>query len=463
VTGLYTNGTSKKLAFIARSAYRNAGIYTNVYSAKPTIRGLCDTTNNVSNVAFGQLAFYTVPPTFASKDGGAPSYAGVEVGRMLTNGWRLTGRLVQGLDATAYTYGSTHTVDFNGTYAQQLSVSGTTTLATTNNLAGFYERHVVFITAAAESTFTYPTNWLWDGEALTAMTNGAKVRLELESIGASEGSIIAKANQLVVPAVTFSWDEHASNFLYYAGIGFTNATATNVNNLALAAKAHGWWTNCDGIYPMVSVNDITNTTFNLRTNNGATPVWQITWDGATLSTTGMVFATGTSHGDVAFNASSSASIGNFGTNSAHLFTYVEDIVGASNQWTMAFGAATYYCDLKTTSGTTYGTGGLLDNGTGTTPSIVPADRRGSLLVTKTAVTAETIYAGGSSSTSNPSAATPGRPNSTLAIGAGNSVGAGPMKGTLAGASFGGAIVAAQAALMVADWNNFNQAEGRGVP
>lgn len=448
----YTNGTSKRLGFVARNYYG---------SAVPTIVGICESTNTITRPnssvrGLGQLVFYTVPPYYTNYTGGAKAYDGIEVGRMLTNGWKLAGRLVQSLGDTAYTYGGTVTIDFNGGYAQQLSVSGATTLQTTNSLAGQYERHLIVITAAADSTIACPTNWIWNGSALTNITNGGACRLELESIGASEANIIARADQLTVPPVLFEWDADASNFLALASIGFTNATATNVNDLVIAAKSHGWWTNCDGIYPMVG-DDLTNTVYNLRTNS-----WHITWNSAAMSSTGVVLALPANHGDVAFNASSSASIGNFGTNSVHLFAYVENMIGSSNQYPIAFASATYYCDLWWTSSVGFRTYGLNETG-GTTPANNPGDRRGPVLVSKVSASSESLYAGGTTNTVNPGSPTLGRPNSTLAIGAGNASGGAPMNGTLAGASFGGAIPSDMATLMFADWENFNTAMGRQVP
>jgi hypothetical protein len=75
--------------------------------------GICEHTSLFSNtypeshyagnngIAYGQLALYSVPPGYSTANNGpAPTFPGLEAGRMMTNGWNLRGKLVQEQRAT---------------------------------------------------------------------------------------------------------------------------------------------------------------------------------------------------------------------------------------------------------------------------------------------------------------------------------------------------------------------------
>jgi len=130
-------------------------------------------------------------------------------------------------------------------------------------------------------------------------------------------------------------DSDVTNFVARAGL--TNTTdITAVSNLVVAAKAHGWWTNCDVIYPFVGGSS-NSTAQNLKGTNYA-----ITWAGTVWFTNGVTGDGTTGYGSTGFNPSvTNNTIYQIASN--HLFCYVGTTNaapgGSEDGWIGAYDAA----------------------------------------------------------------------------------------------------------------------------
>jgi hypothetical protein len=121
-------------------------------------------------------------------------------------------------------------------------------------------------------------------------------------------------NGRIVGLAPYVWDSDASAFLTASGYTITNGTVQNaINDLTKAAKANGWWTLCDAIYPMIG-SSLTGTKYNLK--NPATYTLAENGTGLTYDANG-AWSSGASGllGPVA----STLSIG--AQNNIHLFVY----------------------------------------------------------------------------------------------------------------------------------------------
>jgi hypothetical protein len=92
--------------------------------------------------------------------------------------------------ASALTYASTTSIDFNGDHWKTLTLTGNVVFETVNKLAG---RGVdVKITAAAERTLAFPAEWDWLGVAApAAIPAGSTWLLKLRAYGATEADVVA--------------------------------------------------------------------------------------------------------------------------------------------------------------------------------------------------------------------------------------------------------------------------------
>jgi hypothetical protein len=272
-------------------------------------------------------------------------------------------------------------------------------------------------------------------------------------------------------APPYGWEWEAIDFLTRVGIATNDAAgvATNINNLVINAKNHGWWNVCEAIYPMVGGN-ITNYCEDLRANPG----WPITWHNATWSSNGVVFNGTSAYGDTLFNPSSSTPISSIGTNSTHLFAYVYSGTYANGATFIGCqeGSFLYYNlslypdpNYATTNIFTYGLFGLANY----SPTInTGGDIRGPMMISKNSAVKEIAYCRALTNTTPQQTVVmiyQGLPNCTITVGARNTTTtvASFFNGTIAGATFGASVPHAAAVNMIADWNTFQQKLGRKVP
>jgi hypothetical protein len=86
-----------------------------------------------------------------------------------------------------------------------------------------------------------------------------------------------------------------------------------IDDLVIAAKAHGWWAKCVAIYPVVG-GTLTTCSYNLKTPGS----FQITWTNSpTVSASGVTFNGSSSYGTTHCNASSDITF-----NDSHISFYV---------------------------------------------------------------------------------------------------------------------------------------------
>ena len=106
------------------------------------------------------------------------------------------------------------------------------------------------------------------------------------------------------------------NFIQRAGIT-DSGQQTAVANLVAAAKSHGWWTNCDAIYPFVGG------TSNSCAQNLLSSSYTITFSGNVRFTDGIVGDGATGYGDTGFNPATGASV--YRSTNCHLFCYIGSV------------------------------------------------------------------------------------------------------------------------------------------
>lgn len=273
----------------------------------------------------------------------------------------------------------------------------------------------------------------------------------------------------------YVWDADATNFLNYIGDGTLTGDATQiaVNNLAVAAKAHGWWTNCvGGIFPMVGSSsnqmgaNLYNTNYPMAFGGTGS-----TFDANGFTGNGSGYGIGTNLVTLGHISGS--------TNSLHLFVYsgTNDTTASSSVW---------YWDAEN-GGNAFTLFSLANNqsvkgyigfGGGdvslATPTTV-TDYRGPTILS------EFTTSGGSASVPTNQAwiacgaivgtpATPlaywGTANVNLAMLAKDTIASGYgsiVAGNIRGASVGTYIPQTMWSVMRADWDTFEAALGRKVP
>jgi hypothetical protein len=106
------------------------------------------------------------------------------------------------------------------------------------------------------------------------------------------------------------------SFIQRAGITDSGQKAA-VAALVSAAKLHGWWTNCDAIYPFVGG------TANSCAQNLLSSSYPITFGGNVWYTNGIVGDGLTGYGDTGFNPASGAST--YQPTNCHLFCYIGSV------------------------------------------------------------------------------------------------------------------------------------------
>ena len=374
----------------------------------------------------------------------------------------VTSGVVSGISkATPLTYqnaNATAALDMAGEAFQLYSVSAAaTTLSLKNqNDMTYNERQFLFRTLGLDWSPTFP-DWVWTEPCPEQLTNGQMLLLTVKSFGNSPGHAIA--TPLVLADKGYVIDPDATN--YCAFVGITNKTyQVAINQLMVDAKAHGWWTNCDLIYPMLG-----ETLDAARWNLKATNAYPITWNGATMTTTGVLFNGSSDYGNTGFKLTNS--VLNIYTNNLHLFAYVEQIgTNANVQAAMGIEVGGSYTRLACDANPTNWTAAFNTTDVGDCPQVdAMSEPRGPVLgnITPSDGKVRLTFAGRTGTgTENVNRWTD---NQVIVVGA-ESFGGGAaryLKGVLAGATVGAGIPTNNVAQFIADWDAFNAIVGRKVP
>lgn len=197
-------GHSKNVSFVARSWNGGPALTTSI----PGIMGWAAGTNYTAAidggllaVGGGELRFYSQTPNWLqNRFDTPPDDPGLEMGRMLTNGWNLRGKLIQERK-TATLASTTYALDFNSAVCLDLSLTRGVTFTSTNWVGGatnFEQRTVLLHSGTTNRAVTFPSAWKWAREtgAGTAPTNLPALTgmlLTLRSVGLGESNIIAHA------------------------------------------------------------------------------------------------------------------------------------------------------------------------------------------------------------------------------------------------------------------------------
>ena len=262
------------------------------FSAPAGVRSEAMDTNGNS-----ALMFYN--PTGGSNVPWGQSPGRLQLG-VLPDGALLTGKFLRAL-ITPVVYG-TYAIDFSQSQFAELTLTTNLTLYVTNLLATNYtlEKDIYLRPETNSWALTFPSDWLWEGDSMNnvAPTNllaQTALHLHLTANCGSQTNIYARASFAPYFPLT---DTNMLQFTTAAGI--SNPTIMiALNRFALAAKAHGYWTNLIAIYPMVG--GASNTcSWNLKNTN----TYRIAWSGAmTFDATGITGDGTTAYGSTGIDPS----------------------------------------------------------------------------------------------------------------------------------------------------------------
>ncbi len=458
----YPVGHSKRLGFAARSGSAEA---------MPGIIGTTGTTTSDSSLGpdytlLGELRFYSlIPQWFSGSFAGKP---GVWVGSMKTNGWDLRGKLIQEQKVTA---SSSYQIDFNSAAAQVVDASAASVSLTTANLptgaTNFQKVELLLRSGPFTVTPTFPS-WKWGNEAGSATAPSSiaaqKILLiNLEALGNTDASVLATYS---IHSWPFSYDTDADAFFTRASIS-DDTQKLAVNQLVLSAKAHGWWSLCDAIYPFVGGNSTAHSK-NLKANT-----FNITWHGTvTHNANGVTGDGSTGYGDTGYIPSTAG--GAMTANSAHLFAYCGTTTPADIGRPIAIlGGNGKRMGLYKTSPYWYGEGLNVSASAALLIDVVAgfsSDWRGPVLVTRTGSAVQAIYFQSASMTDT-SASSPALPTSGGGSDSGGIYILGkddgglyqPFNGNLRAATIGAGIDTTTWSAMRTDWDTFENTLSRKVP
>lgn len=457
----YPIGHSKRLGFAARAGSAEA---------MPGIIGITGGTTADASLGpdytlLGELRFYSLIPQWTS--GSFASKPGVWVGSMKTNGWDLRGKLIQEQKVTT---SASYQIDFNSAAGQVVDASAASVTFTTANLptgATNYQKVELMIRSGPYTvTPTFPA-WKWGNEAGSAaapasLASQKLLAIHLRALGNTDASVLASYSIHPWP---FAYDTDADAFFTRASIS-DDTQKLALNQLVLAAKAHGWWTLCDVIYPFVGGNATAHSK-NLRANT-----FNIAWHGTvTHNANGVTGDGSTGYGDTGYVPSTAGGV--MTANSAHLLAYCGTTVPADAGRAIGIlGANGNRLGLYKTSPYWYGEGVNVSASGALLIDVVAgfsSDWRGPVLASRTGSAAQAIYFQTSSMADT--TGSPGLPNSAGGADSGGLYVLGKddgglyqaFNGNLRGASIGAGIDSSTAALMRADWDNFENVLGRKVP
>jgi hypothetical protein len=232
-----------------------------------------------------------------------------------------------------------------------------------------------------------------------------------------------------------------------------------VQILVVAAKAHGWWTLCDAIYPFVGgahtphSKNLRANTFNI-TDSG---VWI---SGITHNANGITGDGTTGFGDTTFTPSTAAGV--YLQDSAHISLYLGSTpVPAASRLMMTFGSNGVGIGIFST-GTSLDSN-RVNNSMNVATGIFTGDQRGPFFVTRTAATATTTRSRVTISVADTSAST-GVPNSSIYLLARNDSGVDQWStANLRFATIGAGLSAQNMTDMIADLDAYQTTLSRKVP
>jgi hypothetical protein len=451
-------GHSKRLQFRCHSADGNFGM--------AAIMGFSGGDNTVIpgyNMVRSRLRFYSVSPLWVGGAAGFTNTPGIWVGEMGTNGWNLRGNLIQ--ESTVSAAPSTYAVDFTKAFAQVVDVSGSAVTFTTASLpqgtTNFQHARLLIRSGPYAPTLTFP-GWRWGNEAgsATAPASLAAEKLldiSLRALGPDDTNVLAS---YTIHPWPFNYDTDAQSFFTRAGITDTTQKLA-VNQLVLDAKAHGWWANCDAIYPFVGGSASTHS-YNLKSSS-----YQITWSGGlTHDATGVTGNGTTGYGNTGFNFKTSGST--YALNSAHLFVYGGTTAPTDGgcfiggyRWTGTSSRAFF-----TRTGATLVMSGINQNDGASATVSTGTDFRGPMVATRTSSTVQNLGVRGSAWGTGTTTATVEPPDTSCAILARLDQGGTAdqfSNANLRGASLGGGMTQSQWNTFRADWDNFENTLSRKAP
>jgi hypothetical protein len=254
------------------------------------------------------------------------------------------------------------------------------------------------------------------------------------------------------------WDADATNFLARAGIPLdaSNTIPTAINFLARSAKAHGWWTNCDAIYPFVGGTSASHS-LNLKCTN-----YSVLWKGSmTHDASGVIGDGSTGYGDTQLRP--------FGANwafqrdSAHLFVYSGTYALPEYSSLLGCSAVDYssWATLWSVAGVV---GGALNEPSQTGLGMYSGDLRGPMVVSRTGPAMEFLALGkvvcrGVSKTR----AIPQANVGVLAVIHDDGSVAHYCSANVRGATIGHGLTEEQWGVFRQDWDEFEEMLGRKVP
>jgi len=229
-----------------------------------------------------------------------------------------------------------------------------------------------------------------------------------------------------------------------------------MGTLVLNAKARGWWTNCDAIYPFVGATAAAHA-LNLKSTN-----YSILWHGAITHDANGITGDGlTGYGDTRFNPRTVN--GRFRQDSAHLFVYIGTQVLPDYGLLLGCSTADY-----SSSSILWSVGGFVGGGLNEVLhagiGIYTADLRGPMLVSRTGANEEFLAVGHSLHGGTTTAVS--MPNANLGILAvihDTGGEAHNCPANLRGVTFGRGLTPEQWAPLQQDWDEFQIMLGRKAP
>lgn len=351
--------------------------------------------------------------------------------------------------------------------------SGTATTASSQNYMGMYgeatstngDGSISFMDGFDTTWGNWTNNWVTEPRFRVRMSpvlnrGGISVQGGIHVNGEAgfstnyalpSGNIMRYRSGVLTSIAPYAWDSDATNFLTFIGnpVSPGNAIATTVNSLVVNAKLHGWWTNCDAIYPMVGGTSNTMC-WNLKATN-AFKLLGVNAPASVWTTNGLV-GDGTAYINTQFNPSTAG--GNYTLNSAHMMAYTASHVADSMVMGTYDGTSRAYLIASDYLSAAYIASGGLNNNTSSDPI---TSSPGFILASRTGLNTMDVYSGlytRPAYTTN----TVALPNASIDILSGNYNGnhSSFCKSgvTVLGATIGSGLDKAKAGLMYQDWKDF---------
>jgi hypothetical protein len=448
-------GHSKRFQFRSHSADGNFGI-----AAIMGFTGGDNATLADYNLVRSRLRFYSVSPIWGAGAAGFTNTPGIWVGEMGTNGWNLRGNLVQ--ESAVASSGSAYILDLSKSFSQIVDVSASVVTFTTASLptgaTNFQTAHLLIRSGPFTPTLTFPS-WRWGNEAGTAVAPSSLAAeklldIVLHAIGPDNTNILAS---YTVHPWPFAYDPDAQDFFTRASIT-DSAQKLAVHQLVLDAKAHGWWANCDAVYPFVG-GTASSHSHNLKSSS-----YQITWTGTlTHDVTG---DGSTGYGSTGYNFKNNGMA--YSVNSARLFFYggtTAPTDGGAFIGGYRWSGTDSRAGLKR-NGVTIEVSGV-NNSDGVAGAVsTGTDFRGPFIASRTAATTLAVGIRGSSWGTLAATTTVESPNTVCGLLARIDQSGTPdqfSNANLRGATLGAGLSQSQWNTFRADWDNFENVLGRKAP